>query len=142
LPEITTEEQDEGDDKSFVEDAADLITKEQIRLAEEAEAKLRSRSQVLQRNDLPRPFIINRTILKEKNATEENSLLEQADELMKVEMLNILSLDAFHYPILNYKKFKYPVDISEIEEFSFDEISLAKVELEKRRRNRQERKWR
>jgi len=91
---------------ALVPDAEDLLRKQKQKQRAQEETELRLRSQVLRR-DLPRPFQVNGGFaksLKEIDAMKgKESDLEIASELIKLEMVNMMTQDAIDYPTKNVR---------------------------------------
>lgn len=114
-PEIEeVDETDPGNRLGFVEDAADVdMRTEAERLAEE-DALFRRQTQVIQRG-LPVPSDANRGILR---TSAPQNAEQQADEIVKAEMLELIKRDA-------------GLDTTaSVDDFTEDEIEAAKKELE------------
>lgn len=115
LPEIQKDEEAEGD--RMEEDAADVENR--LREAEQKKAEHRERlkSQVLKK-DLPRPLAIVENYL-------EGTELDEAEQLVRDEMLVLLSHDAMHYPITG-SRVAVPPKIGDYIEYSDLELSDAR----------------
>ncbi|XP_072545368.1 cell division cycle 5-like protein [Salminus brasiliensis] len=98
LPENAERELEEPEvDESFVEDAADIELRKQAVRDAEREKELRQRHTAVQR-DLPRPSEVNETILRPQNVEPPLTDLQQAEELIKKEMITMVHYDSMHHP--------------------------------------------
>ncbi|XP_066536264.1 cell division cycle 5-like protein [Hoplias malabaricus] len=98
LPENAEMElEDQEVDESFVEDAADIELRKQAVREAEREKELRQRHTAVQRT-LPRPSEVNETILRPHNVEPPLTELQQAEELIKKEMITMLHYDCLHQP--------------------------------------------
>ncbi|MCJ8736735.1 hypothetical protein PDJAM_G00015930 [Pangasius djambal] len=98
LPENAEREMEEPEvDESFVEDAADIELRKQAAREAEREKELRQRHTAVQRN-LPRPSAVNETILRPQNVEPPLTELQQAEELIKKEMITMIHYDSLHQP--------------------------------------------
>ncbi|KAG7328432.1 hypothetical protein KOW79_008376 [Hemibagrus wyckioides] len=98
LPENAEREMEEPEvDESFVEDAADIELRKQVAREAEREKELRQRHTAVQRN-LPRPSEVNETILRPQNVEPPLTELQQAEELIKKEMITMIHFDSLHHP--------------------------------------------
>ncbi|KAI4884617.1 hypothetical protein NFI96_034578, partial [Prochilodus magdalenae] len=98
LPENAEKELEEPEmDESFVEDAADIELRKQAVRDAEREKELRQRHTAVQRN-LPRPSEVNETILRPQNVEPPLTELQQAEELIKKEMITMVHYDGLHHP--------------------------------------------
>eukprot|EP00741_Cyanophora_paradoxa_P003917 tig00000737_g3811.t1 len=95
LPKTKAEEEKE---KKEVEDAADVEAKREQAKSTEEQAELARRSAALRRG-LPRPLGINAAVLKETAVFDALNPLQQAEELLKAEMLLLLDHDEARYPV-------------------------------------------
>ncbi|XP_056624687.1 cell division cycle 5-like protein [Triplophysa dalaica] len=98
LPENAEKELEEAEvDESFVEDAAEIeLCKQAVRDAEK-EKELRQRHTAVQK-DLPRPSEVNETILRPQNVEPPLTDLQQAEEMIKKEMITMIHFDCLHHP--------------------------------------------
>ncbi|KAL1257438.1 hypothetical protein QQF64_010682 [Cirrhinus molitorella] len=98
LPENAEKELEEAEvDESFVEDAAEIELRKQAARDAEREKELRQRHTAVQR-DLPRPSEVNETILRPHNVEPPLTDLQQAEELIKKEMITMIHFDCLHHP--------------------------------------------
>ncbi|XP_052009569.1 LOW QUALITY PROTEIN: cell division cycle 5-like protein [Xyrauchen texanus] len=99
LPENAEKELEEAEvDESFVEDAAEIDLQKQAIRDAEREKELRQRHTAVQR-DLPRPSEVNETILRPHNVEPPLTDLQQAEEMIKKEMITMIHYDCLHHPI-------------------------------------------
>ncbi|XP_051578785.1 cell division cycle 5-like protein [Myxocyprinus asiaticus] len=99
LPENAEKELEEAEvDESFVEDAAEIELQKQAIREAEREKELRQRHTAVQR-DLPRPSEVNETILRPHNVEPPLTELQQAEEMIKKEMITMIHYDCLHHPI-------------------------------------------
>ncbi|KAL7862212.1 hypothetical protein SRHO_G00136530 [Serrasalmus rhombeus] len=97
LPENAERELEEPEvDESFVEDAADIELRKQAARDAEREKELRQRHTAVQRS-LPRPSEVNETILRPQNVEPPLTELQQAEELIKKEMITMIHYDCLHH---------------------------------------------
>ncbi|XP_030638519.1 cell division cycle 5-like protein [Chanos chanos] len=98
LPENAERELEEPEvDESYVEDAAEIDLRKQAAREAEREKELRQRHTAIQRS-LPRPSEVNETILRPQNVEPPLTELQQAEELIKREMVTMLHFDSLHHP--------------------------------------------
>ncbi|XP_027028530.1 cell division cycle 5-like protein [Tachysurus fulvidraco] len=98
LPENAEREMEEPEvDESFVEDAADIELRKQVAREAEREKELRQRHTAVQRS-LPRPSEVNETILRPQNVEPPLTEVQQAEELIKKEMITMIHHDSLHHP--------------------------------------------
>uniref|UniRef100_A0A6B2KY67 Uncharacterized protein n=1 Tax=Arcella intermedia TaxID=1963864 RepID=A0A6B2KY67_9EUKA len=107
MPEIEDEEMDEDEEdatkgsSSKIVDAEEVLKSARDRKKEKMDQELRLRSQVLRR-ELPRPYQVNGAFSKPAKEIEsmkgKESDLEIASELIKAEMVSMLTKDAIDYP--------------------------------------------
>ncbi|KAI2654089.1 Cell division cycle 5-like protein [Labeo rohita] len=98
LPENAEKELEEAEvDESFVEDAAEIELRKQAARDAEREKELRQRHTAVQR-ELPRPSEVNETILRPHNVEPPLTDLQQAEELIKKEMITMIHFDCLHHP--------------------------------------------
>ncbi|XP_052002117.1 cell division cycle 5-like protein [Xyrauchen texanus] len=98
LPENAEKELEEAEvDESFVEDAAEIELEKQAIRDAEREKELRQRHTAVQR-DLPRPSEVNETILRPHNVEPPLTELQQAEEMIKKEMITMIHYDCLHHP--------------------------------------------
>ncbi|KPP74851.1 cell division cycle 5-like protein-like [Scleropages formosus] len=123
LPEnIEKELEDHDVDESFVEDAAEVELRKQVSVSwdrssqglelrhydilrtsgaaarnAEREKELKQRHTAVQRN-LPRPSEVNETILRPPNMDPPLTELQQAEEMIKKEMITMIHYDSLHHP--------------------------------------------
>jgi len=124
------DEADENLEDELEDDSSDVFLAKQHKLMLEEQEKLKRRSGAIKRN-LPRPFAINKGILKEHNPTEHVSLLDQAHDLIQAEMIKLMTHDAINHPIA-HKRFKPPTSADVDPHFdivSSDELSMAREEI-------------
>ncbi|KAI7805030.1 cell division cycle 5-like protein [Triplophysa rosa] len=98
LPENAERELEEAEvDESFVEDAAEIELRKQAVRDAEKEKELRQRHTAVQK-DLPRPSEVNETILRPQNVEPPLTDLQQAEEMIKKEMITMIHFDCLHHP--------------------------------------------
>ncbi|KAM9465960.1 cell division cycle 5-like protein [Clarias gariepinus] len=98
LPENAEKEMEEPEvDESFVEDASDIEFRKQAAREAEREKELKQRHTSVQRH-LPRPSEVNETILRPQNVEPPLTELQQAEELIKKEMITMIHYDSLHHP--------------------------------------------
>ncbi|KAK2843530.1 hypothetical protein Q7C36_011745 [Tachysurus vachellii] len=98
LPENAEREMEEPEvDESFVEDAADIELRKQAAREAEREKELRQRHTAVQKS-LPRPSEVNETILRPQNVEPPLTEVQQAEELIKKEMITMIHYDSLHHP--------------------------------------------
>lgn len=98
LPENAEKELEEAEvDESFMEDAAEIELCKQAAREAEREKELRQRHTAVQR-DLPRPSEVNETILRPHNVEPPLTDLQQAEELIKKEIITMIHFDCLHHP--------------------------------------------
>nr|GEV84005.1 cell division cycle 5-like protein [Tanacetum cinerariifolium] len=130
-------EDDEEPEEKMEEDMSDRIAREKAEEEAKPQALLKKRSKVLQR-ELPRPPIGSLDLIKKSltKADEDKSsfvpptLIEQADEMIRKELLSLLEHDNAKYPLdekLEEEKKKgnkrgKSVQVPVIEEFDEDEL--------------------
>lgn len=106
LPENAEKELEEAEvDESFMEDAAEIELRKQAAREAEREKELRQRHTAVQR-DLPRPSEVNETIIRPHNVEPPLTDLQQAEELIKKEMITMIHFDCLHHPFSDAKKGK------------------------------------
>lgn len=99
-------EDDEEPDEKIDEDMSDIIAREKAEEEARQQALLKKRSKVLQR-ELPRPplaslDLIRNSLMKadeDKSSFVPPTLIEQADELVRKELLSLLEHDNIKYPL-------------------------------------------
>ncbi|XP_065836535.1 cell division cycle 5-related protein-like isoform X2 [Oscarella lobularis] len=97
MPEMPSDDaKDARRDADYVADAADVDAETQAQIEAEAEAERKRRSQAVQR-DLPRPTDVNEKILRPPGTLLNE--LQQAEELIKQEVLRMLRRDAVRHPL-------------------------------------------
>uniref|UniRef100_A0A672HZ93 Cell division cycle 5-like protein n=1 Tax=Salarias fasciatus TaxID=181472 RepID=A0A672HZ93_SALFA len=97
LPENAEKELEEAEtDSGFVEDSADIEARKQAQRDAEREKELKLRHTPVQRN-LPRPTEVNESVLRPASM-EPLTELQQAEELIKQEMITMLHHDCLHHP--------------------------------------------
>ncbi|KAL1546835.1 Cell cycle serine/threonine-protein kinase cdc5/MSD2 [Salvia divinorum] len=135
-------EEDEEPEEKIEEDMSDRIAREKAEEEARQQALLKKRSKVLQRG-LPRPPVasldlIRNTLMRadeDKSSVVPSTLVEQADELVRKELLTLLEHDNIKYPLdekatKEKKKGKRAakensVDVPTIDEFGEDELKEA-----------------
>lgn len=145
LPETAEEEVEEATDESFVEDAADIDARRMAMKAAEELRELRRRSQAVQRK-MPRPSDANAAVLRPANVDPPLTGLQQAEELIKREMVSMIRHDIVNHPTalqienLTHKKSKSAaqavitanqaaLDTNPLETFTDKEIANAREVL-------------
>lgn len=147
LPETAEGEAEETTDNGFVEDAADVDARKMAMKAAEELRELKRRSQAVQR-EMPRPSDVNATVLRPANVEPPLTGLQQAEELIKREMVTMIRHDVVNHPTalqienLTHKKSKNSAQAviaanqaalqnEPLESFSEKEIGNAKELLAK-----------
>ncbi|KAJ8387821.1 hypothetical protein AAFF_G00149700 [Aldrovandia affinis] len=98
LPENAERELEEREaDESFVEDASEIQLRKQAVRDAEREKELKQRHTAVQRS-LPRPSEVNETILRPQNVEPPLTDLQQAEELIKKEIITMIHFDSLHHP--------------------------------------------
>lgn len=101
-----TEGADAEKEEKQVLDQSDLDRNKQHIAEEERRRQFEARSQVVQRG-LPRPSSINNNVLRSIRPSDPPlTPLQQAEELIKTEMLSVLHYDNLHNPVLHSKQAK------------------------------------
>lgn len=129
--------EDLGDETSTIaptteEDQADIDAMREAEEAARIEAELKKKSQAVQRN-LPRPIEVNHAILKPTGQTDAPlTELQEAEELIKFEMIKMLHHDALANPsatqIIKTKSSQMHQDFlskNAMEEISQEDLSMA-----------------
>ncbi|KAG6438056.1 hypothetical protein SASPL_102990 [Salvia splendens] len=135
-------EEDEELEEKIEEDMSDRIAREKAEEEARQQALLKKRSKVLQR-ELPRPPVasldlIRNTLMRsdeDKSSVVPSTLVEQADELIRKELLSLLEHDNIKYPLdekatKEKKKGKHvakgnSVDVPTIDKFEEEELKEA-----------------
>ncbi|KAK6915344.1 hypothetical protein RJ641_020461 [Dillenia turbinata] len=135
-------EDNEEPEEKIEEDMSDKIASEKAEMEARRQALLRKRSKVLQR-ELPRPpaaslELIRNSLIRadeDKSSFVPPTLIEQADEMIRKELLNLLEHDNAKYPLddkVEREKKKGtkrsangPIAVPEIEDFEEDELKEA-----------------
>ncbi|KAG6434701.1 hypothetical protein SASPL_106342 [Salvia splendens] len=135
-------EEDEELEEKIEEDMSDRIAREKAEEEARQQALLKKRSKVLQR-ELPRPPVasldlIRNTLMRsdeDKSSVVPSTLVEQAEELIRKELLSLLEHDNIKYPLdekatKEKKKGKRAakdnsIDVPTIDEFEEDELKEA-----------------
>mmetsp|Transcript_20771 Transcript_20771/g.29166 ORF Transcript_20771/g.29166 Transcript_20771/m.29166 type:complete len:776 (+) Transcript_20771:102-2429(+) len=102
LPEIEgLEERDEAmqDGES---DASELLAQRQREAEEREQERLRLRSQVLKRKELPRPNDVPKVFQSHKSQ-QSNPSLKAAEDIIRREMINLITHDGLAYPFKDNK---------------------------------------
>ncbi|XP_036397968.1 cell division cycle 5-like protein [Megalops cyprinoides] len=100
LPENAERELEEREtDDNFVEDATDIELRKQALREAEREKEMKQRHTAVQRA-LPRPSEVNETILRPQNVEPPLTELQQAEELIKREMITMIHFDGLHHPYI------------------------------------------
>uniref|UniRef100_A0A3Q4MIY1 Cell division cycle 5-like protein n=1 Tax=Neolamprologus brichardi TaxID=32507 RepID=A0A3Q4MIY1_NEOBR len=100
LPENAEKELEETETETgFIEDSADVEARKQAQRDAEREKELKLRHTAVQRS-LPRPTEVNESVLR-PTSMEPLSDLQQAEELIKQEMITMLHFDCLHHPSAN-----------------------------------------
>ena len=128
--EVVMPDEDEDDFKedsgpSRPEDAADIAARKQAAAEAAERLRLSLRPQVIQR-DLPRPTVINAAMAAAVRG-DEDSQFEEADQLIKAELVAMLAHDAVAHPIRGAAV--RPGAPPALEEFSQAELGEAKTLL-------------
>ncbi|KAJ8288735.1 hypothetical protein COCON_G00013940 [Conger conger] len=139
LPENAEREMEEREtDESFVEDASEIQLRKQAARDAEREKELKQRHVAVQRA-LPRPSEVNETILRPQNVEPPLTDLQQAEELIKREMITMIHYDSLHHPYTEplSKKTKGPGSASNNAEHIayLDKIAYEKVTEEELRKS-------
>ncbi|KAK9881191.1 hypothetical protein WA026_014539 [Henosepilachna vigintioctopunctata] len=98
VPEFESETNTEKIQQILVEDQADVDEKMQAELKAKAARELKSRSLVIQRG-MPRPHDVNLTVLRPPQERHGLSDLQKAEELIKLEMVTMLTYDNLNNPL-------------------------------------------
>ncbi|XP_047980696.1 cell division cycle 5-like protein [Salvia hispanica] len=135
-------EEDEEPEEKIEEDMSDRIAREKAEEEARQQVLLKKRSKVLQR-ELPRPPVVSLDLIRntlmradeDKSSVVPLTLVEQADELIRKELLSLLEHDNIKYPLdekatKEKKKGKRAakensVDVPTIDEFEEDELKEA-----------------
>jgi len=116
---------------SNLEDEAEREKKINSLRQAKKDAQLRLRSQVLRRN-LPRPFKVNAKFSKtEKEIEELKNTNEYIPELLKYELNKMMINDSITYPTKNNLPTKVSKNTWKYEEYTEDELKVAKSLLHK-----------
>lgn len=91
-------DEDEPKDPNFVEDAADIEARKRQEIDDIEQEKLSRRHTAL-KVDLPRPSVVNESILRSNSHQLDDT--QTAEEIIKREMLCMLHYDAINYPAPN-----------------------------------------
>lgn len=111
VPEKFELNMDESSDNNFIEDMADVDAKTQQQQREYEEAQFRKCSSAVQKS-MPRPSDVNTTVLRPPEMKAELNLYQEAEEIIKYEMMKMLRNDICLHPTnqqinaLNNKKTK------------------------------------
>ncbi|KAJ3087333.1 CDC5 cell division cycle 5-like protein [Quaeritorhiza haematococci] len=101
LPDKTSEEAEEAGDRAdaqpMEEDAADVEARKRHLQEQEEQARLRRRSQAVQRG-LPRPTVIRASVFKADVDAEQLTERERINIMVQEEMLSLLQYDAVMHP--------------------------------------------
>ncbi|XP_049869626.1 cell division cycle 5-like protein [Pectinophora gossypiella] len=137
VPEQEGEEAAEWTPAAAVEDQADADARMQLEQEERRLAALALRSTAIQR-ELARPADVNNSVLR-GHSTGQLTALQQAEELLKAEMVTMLHYDSLHDPPQTVDK-KRAVQLQAAhlayleqhpyEEFSKEELDAAKQQLQ------------
>jgi len=95
--ELASHQDEHEGDSIITEDQADIDARLEAEIEAEIEAGKKKQTQSVQRN-LPRPTEVNHNILRVNNPEAPLSDLQQAEELIKEEMLILLHYDALNNP--------------------------------------------
>uniref|UniRef100_A0A3Q2VT78 Cell division cycle 5-like protein n=1 Tax=Haplochromis burtoni TaxID=8153 RepID=A0A3Q2VT78_HAPBU len=100
LPENAEKELEETEaETGFIEDSADVEARKQAQRDAEREKEMKLRHTAVQRS-LPRPTEVNESVLRPASM-EPLSDLQQAEELIKQEMITMLHFDCLNHPSAN-----------------------------------------
>ncbi|XP_047128533.1 cell division cycle 5-related protein isoform X1 [Hydra vulgaris] len=88
---------DENVDTGFVEDASDIESKKLLKMKEQEAAEFRRQAMAVQRN-LPRPSDVNTSVLRPDEMRRDLNLYQEAEEMIKAEMVHMLRHDIVHHP--------------------------------------------
>uniref|UniRef100_A0A6M2DDQ3 Putative mrna splicing protein cdc5 myb superfamily n=1 Tax=Xenopsylla cheopis TaxID=163159 RepID=A0A6M2DDQ3_XENCH len=129
---------EEQSNEAVIEDQADVDARYQAELLEKQKLELARRSQVIQRN-LPRPLEANMLILRPPSDSGNLTELQQAEELIKREMITMLHYDAVNNPVQGQAKKSTLVHAQQLayleqhpyQNFDDEEIARAKQLLQK-----------
>jgi len=124
VPELPDKNDKEED--NFDIDAEDIERMKRLEIAEREKALLAQRSQAVQQ-DLPRPFTVNKIPLKTNEEIKTLQFIQQAEEILKIEMQTLLEHDAIVHPVRPLAKRK---QTPEIEQFQMPEIEKARTLVE------------
>jgi pre-mRNA-splicing factor CDC5/CEF1 len=132
MPELPEDDEGEGSESAHEEDAEDVLAKERAVERLREEARLRMRSQVVQRG-LPRPLAVNKAYAElrqpQEDADQEAKMLAAAEALVMKELLALVTHDAARYPIKGAKGSSAAIAHLE-EEFDEEEIAHARALLQ------------
>jgi len=117
---------DENQHAESEEDASDRLARETAQREAAEAALVKQRSKVIQR-DLPRPFTINTSVLKDASVFDSLPALQRAEEMLKREMLSLLQYDALKFPL---KAGPPPKKPPQLEAFTQQELHTANELLE------------
>ncbi|KAI7822394.1 pre-mRNA splicing factor component-domain-containing protein [Gamsiella multidivaricata] len=118
----------ESAEKMIEEDAAEIAKRRKEALEAEEQARLRRRSQAVQR-DLPRPTTF-RPQPEENIAASSDSPLAVAERLIQEEMARLITYDAVAYPPVGSKVAGSTQNAVSLEDLSDDYLSLARTEVD------------
>ncbi|CAG8741959.1 4031_t:CDS:2, partial [Racocetra persica] len=124
LPDVEGKEEPKDDTEGIEEDASDRDKKLKAQQEEEEMARLRCRSQAVQR-DLPRPVNINSDIDSFEEASDGDSEIQK---LIDIEMVTLLRRDAVMHPVHGSKPAN--LDLESFEEFPDELIDQVKKEID------------
>ncbi|KAF0491420.1 Pre-mRNA-splicing factor CDC5/CEF1 [Gigaspora margarita] len=125
LPDVEGKEELKDDTEGIEEDASDRDKKLKALQEEEEMARLRRRSQAVQR-DLPRPVNVNSTL-----ETSLEDVLDSDSEIQRlvdIEMVKLLRRDAIMHPVHGSKPEN--LDLESLEEFPDELIDQVKKEID------------
>jgi len=127
LPELPAEEQDEREE-SMEEDASDILRRQQQAESEKEQIKMKKRSSALKKG-LPRPPYISQPFgdFKSKNEIPD---LKAAEELLRQEMITLITYEAVEYPFRGSKFRESSLVDPGYDELSLDDLDKARKLLE------------
>eukprot|EP01114_Cavostelium_apophysatum_P004854 TRINITY_DN1527_c0_g1_i1.p1 TRINITY_DN1527_c0_g1~~TRINITY_DN1527_c0_g1_i1.p1 ORF type:complete len:786 (+),score=271.83 TRINITY_DN1527_c0_g1_i1:252-2609(+) len=135
LPELPNEEEEKtiGKGGDIDDDASEELRLRREREESERQAKLRMRSQVLQRN-LPRPPYLDSSFSEFRSKREDPSIRE-AEDMLRREMVKLIVHEAIEEPPKNSRFRENHEDTSSFDTFEENQILLARKLIEEEVQN-------
>ena len=128
----TNDENEEIENKEEIDDEmdeGDRLRLQQQRIIELEQLKLRLRSAVLKRENLPRPVTIT-TQYKTNKSKQQDNYLQQAEDSIRNELITIITHEALEYPFKNSKITpKHAIGLNEYDQFTEQELDAANLLL-------------